>query len=433
MQKRLRLMAAALMAALTVGSAWAQVDTTAVHAGTVLSDLTPTNAVPTDTVPAGEVPTVSYTLTPKRYTIAGIQVTGTKNYDDFILIGFSGLSVGDEVSIPGDEISDAVRRFWKHGLFSDVKILATRIQGDKVWLEIRLKQRPRISEIHYNGVKKSEREDLEAKLGLRKGHQITPNVMDRAKTLVKKYFDGKGFKNVEVDIVQREDAGKDGEVIVDVNISKNQKTRIREIHLNGNHALSDVTLKKAMKKTNEKFDLKKRFRTSWLELFSTKKFTSEEYENDKKNLIDKYNEYGYRDAVVTSDSIVPVDDKYVDIYLNLNEGDRYYLKDIRFVGNTKYPTEQLSMLLNMKAGDVYNQKKLQERLQSDDDAVSNIYYNNGYLFFYADPVEVEVENDSISLEIRIQEGPQATINKVIINGNDRLYENNIRRELRTKP
>ena len=433
MQKRLRLMAAALMAALTVGSAWAQVDTTAVHAGTVLSDLTPTNVAPTDTVPAGEVPTVSYTLTPKRYTIAGIQVTGTKNYDDFILIGFSGLSVGDEVSIPGDEISDAVRRFWKHGLFSDVKILATRIQGDKVWLEIRLKQRPRISEIHYNGVKKSEREDLEAKLGLRKGHQITPNVMDRAKTLVKKYFDGKGFKNVEVDIVQREDAGKDGEVIVDVNISKNQKTRIREIHLNGNHALSDVTLKKAMKKTNEKFDLKKRFRTSWLELFSTKKFTSEEYENDKKNLIDKYNEYGYRDAVVTSDSIVPVDDKYVDIYLNLNEGDRYYLKDIRFVGNTKYPTEQLSMLLNMKAGDVYNQKKLQERLQSDDDAVSNIYYNNGYLFFYADPVEVEVENDSISLEIRIQEGPQATINKVIINGNDRLYENNIRRELRTKP
>ena len=170
------------------------------------------------------MPTISYSLTPKRYTIAGIQVTGTKNYDDFILIGFSGLSVGDEVSIPGDEISDAVRRFWKHGLFSDVKILATRIQGDKVWLEIRLKQRPRISEIHYNGVKKSEREDLEAKLGLRKGHQITPNVMDRAKTLVKKYFDGKGFKNVEVDIVQREDAGKDGEVIVDVNISKNQKT-----------------------------------------------------------------------------------------------------------------------------------------------------------------------------------------------------------------
>ncbi len=283
MQKRLRLMAAALTAALTVGGAWAQVDTTAMHAGTVLSDLLPTdttNAAPTDSLPGGEVPTVSYSLTPKRYTIAGIQVTGTKNYDDFILIGFSGLSVGDEVSIPGDEISDAVRRFWKHGLFSDVKILATRIQGDKVWLEIRLKQRPRISEIHYNGVKKSEREDLEAKLGLRKGHQITPNVMDRAKTLIKKYFDGKGFKNVEVDIVQREDAGKDGEVIVDVNISKNQKTRIREIHLNGNHALSDVTLKKAMKKTNEKFDLKKRFRTSWLELFSTKKFTSEEYEND---------------------------------------------------------------------------------------------------------------------------------------------------------
>ena len=434
MHKRIRLMAVALTAALTVGGGFAQIDTTAIHAGTMLSDLMSTdttNTAPRDTT--GEVPIVSYSLTPKRYTIAGLQVTGTKNYDDFILIGFSGLTVGDEVSIPGDEISDAVRRFWKHGLFSDVKILATRIQGEKVWLEIRLKQRPRISEIHYNGVKKSEREDLEAKLGLRKGHQITPNVLDRAKTLVKKYFDGKGFKNVEVEIEQHEDASKEGEVIVDVNIAKNQKTKIREIYLNGNHALSDVTLKKAMKKTNEKFNLKKRFRTSWLELFSTKKFTSEEYDNDKKNLIDKYNEYGYRDAVVTSDSIVPVDEKYVDIYLNINEGDRYYLKDIRFVGNTKYPTEQLATLLNMKAGDVYNQKKLQERLQSDDDAVSNVYYNNGYLFFYADPVEVEVENDSISLEIRIQEGPQATINKVIINGNDRLYENNIRRELRTKP
>ena len=437
MQKRIRLMAAALLVGLMTMSqaVQAQVDSTAaMHTGTVLSDFMPTdttNVAPADTT--SKVPTISYSLTPKRYTIAGIQVTGTKNYDDFILIGFSGLSVGDEVSIPGDEISDAVRRFWKHGLFSDVKILATRIQGDKVWLEIRLKQRPRISEIHYNGVKKSEREDLEAKLGLRKGHQITPNVLDRAKTLIKKYFDSKGFKNVEVEIEQREDAGKEGEVIVDVNIDKNQKTKIREIHLNGNHALSDITLKKAMKKTNEKFNLKKRFRTSWLELFSTKKFTSEEYDNDKKNLIDKYNEYGYRDATITTDSVVPVDNKYVDIYLNIDEGDRYYLKDIRFVGNTKYPTEQLATLLNMKAGDVYNQKKLQERLQSDDDAVSNIYYNNGYLFFYADPVEVEVENDSISLEIRIQEGPQATINKVIINGNDRLYENNIRRELRTKP
>lgn len=430
MHKKIRLMMIALLG-MTFWGGIAQ-ENGSVYTGTQLSDLIPSKAA-SDTLPPGEVPVISYSLTPKRYTIAGIRVTGAKNYDDFVLIGFSGLSVGDEVSIPGEEITDAMKRFWKHGLFSDVKILAARIHEDKVWLEIRLKQRPRISEIRYNGVKKSEREDLEVKLGLRKGHQITPNVLDRTKTLIKKYFDAKGFKNIEVNIVQHEDLSKEGEVIVDVNIDKNQKTKIQTIHFIGNNALSEHTLKKAMKKTNEKFDLMKRFRTSWLELFSTKKFTSEEYENDKKNLIDKYNEFGYRDATIVSDSVVFVSDKYVDIYLNLDEGNKYYLKNIQFVGNTKYPTEQLATLLNMKAGDVYNQKKLDQRLRSDDDAVSNVYYNNGYLFFYADPVEVEVENDSIALEIRIQEGPQATINKIIINGNDRLYENNVRRELRTKP
>ena len=251
--------------------------------------------------------------------------------------------------------------------------------------------------------------------------------------MIQKYFDGKGFKNVEVDIVQRDDLSKEGEVIVDININKNQKTKIDEIVITGNEELSDFTLKKSMKKTNERMNLIKRFKTSVLEAFSTKKFTTEEYENDKKNLIDKYNEYGYRDARIVSDSVVNVNEKRVGIYLTVEEGQKYYLKDVLFVGNTKYPSEQLEMLLNMKSGDVYNQKKLMERLQTDEDAVANIYYNNGYLFFGADPVEVDIRNDSISLEIRIQEGPQATINKVIVNGNDRLYEDVVRRELRTKP
>jgi len=380
-----------------------------------------------------EVPVVSYTLSPKKYVIDSIFVTGVKNYEDYVLIGFSGLSKGDEITVPGDEITDAVKRFWRQGLFSDVKILANRLFDDKVWLEIQLKQRPRISEIHYNGVKKGEREDLEAKLGLRKGHTITPNVEDRAKTLIQKHFDAKGFKNVDVEIVQKDDIAHPDEIIVDINIDKNQKTKIQEINIVGNEQVTDFILKKAMKKTNEKFDLKRRLKTSILEVFSTKKFTSEEYENDKKNLIDKYNEFGYRDAVITSDSVFNVNDKYVVINLNVDEGQKYYIKDIQFVGNTKYPSEALETLLNMKSGEVYNQKKLMERLVSDDDAVSNVYYNNGYLFFNADPVEVDVQNDSIALEIRIQEGPQATINKIVINGNDRLYEDIVRRELRTKP
>ncbi len=383
-------------------------------------------------VPA-EVPVINYSMTPKRYKIADIKVTGVKNYDDFVLIGFSGLSVGDVVNVPGDEITAAVKRFWKHGLFSDVKILATKIEGDEVWLEFRLKQRPRISEVNYHGIKKGEREDLENKLGLKKGFQITPNVIDRTKILIQKFFDGKGFKNVDVDIVQRDDLSKEGEVIVDINIDKNEKTKIHRIYFEGNEKISARTLKKAMKKTNEKFSLFNDWKTSILEAFSTKKFTTEEYEKDKQNVIAKYNEFGYRDAVLLSDSVVNYDEKKVDIYLKLEEGDKYYLKDIRFVGNTQYASDYLEAVLGMKPGEVYNQKKLTERLSTDDDAVSNVYYNNGYIFFNADPVEVDVDNDSISLEVRIQEGPQATINRIIINGNDRLYEDIVRRELRTKP
>lgn len=380
-----------------------------------------------------EVPVISYSLSPKKYKIADIKITGIKNYDDFVLIGFSGLSVGDEITVPGDEITTAVKRFWKHGLFSDVKILASKIEGDQIWLEIQLKQRPRISQVNYHGIKKGEREDLEAKLGLKKGFQVTPNVMDRAKIVIQKYFDGKGFKNVDVEIEQKDDLANEGEVIVDINIDKNEKTKIHKIYFEGNKALSDFELKKAMKKTNEKFNLQNDFKTSIREMFSTKKFTTEEYENDKNNLIAKYNEHGYRDAVLLADSVVNYNDKRVDIYLTIDEGQKYYLKDIRFVGNTKYSTDYLEAVLGMKPGEVYNQKKLNERLSSDEDAVSNVYFNNGYLFFNADPVEVDVDNDSISLEIRIMEGPQATINRVIINGNDRLYEDIVRRELRTKP
>ena len=380
-----------------------------------------------------EVPVISYSLTPKKYKIADIKVSGIKNYDDYVLIGFSGLSVGDEVSVPGDEITQAIKRFWKHGLFSDVKILASKIEGDQIWLEIQLKQRPRISEVHYSGIKKSEREDLEAKLGLKKGFQVTPNIMDRTKQVIQKFFDGKGFKNVDVEIEQKDDPAHEGEVIVNINIDKNEKTKIHHITFEGNSALTARDLKKAMKKTNEKFSFFNDWKSSILEMFSTKKFTTEEYENDKNNIIAKYNEHGYRDAVLISDSVWNFNEKKVDIHIKVDEGQKYYLKDIRFVGNTKYATDYLMAVLGMKPGEVYNQKKLDERISTDEDAVSNIYFNNGYLFFNADPVEVDVQGDSIALEIRIQEGPQATINKVIIKGNDRLYEDIVRRELRTKP
>ncbi len=370
-------------------------------------------------------PVILYSGTPKKYEIADIKVEGVKNYEDYVLIGLSGLSVGQSISVPGDEITSAIKRYWRHGLFSNVKITAEKIEDGKVWLKISLTQRPRISEIRYHGVKKSERQDLEARLGLVKGSQITPNLVDRAKTLIKRYFDDKGFKNAEVIISQKDDISNENQVIVDVNIDKKEKIKVHEITIVGNKAIKTSKLKRVMKKTNEKGKL--------LNLFRTKKFINEKYEEDKQLIIDKYNELGYRDAVIVTDSVTPYDDKTVNVYMEIDEGDKYYLRNVTWVGNTLYPSEQLNYLLRMKKGDVYNQKLLNERLSTDEDAIGNLYYNNGYLFYNLDPVEINIDGDSIDLEMRIYEGRQATINKIKINGNDRLYENVVRRELRTRP
>ena len=364
-------------------------------------------------------PVILYSGTPKKYEIADIKVEGVKNYEDYVLIGLSGLSVGQTISVPGDEITSAIKRYWRHGLFSNVQITAEKIEGNKIWLKISLTQRPRISEIRYHGVKKSERQDLETRLGLVKGSQITPNLVDRAKTLIKRYFDDKGFKNAEIIISQKDDVSNENQVIVDVNIDKN------EITIVGNKAIKTSKLKRVMKKTNEKGKLKN--------LFRTKKFINEKYEEDKQLIIDKYNELGYRDAVIVVDSVSPYDEKTVNVYIEIEEGDKYYLRNVTWVGNTLYPSEQLNYLLRMKKGDVYNQKLLNERLSTDEDAIGNLYYNNGYLFYNLDPVEINIDGDSIDLEMRIYEGRQATINKIKINGNDRLYENVVRRELRTRP
>ena len=370
-------------------------------------------------------PVILYSGTPKKYEIAYIKVEGVKNYEDYVLIGLSGLSVGQSISVPGDEITSAIKRYWRHGLFSNVKITAEKIEDGKVWLKISLTQRPRISEIRYHGVKKSERQDLETRLGLVKGSQITPNLVDRAKTLIKRYFDDKGFKNAEIIISQKDDISNENQVIVDVNIDKKEKIKVHEITIVGNKAIKTSKLKRVMKKTNEKGKL--------LNLFRTKKFINEKYEEDKQLIIDKYNELGYRDAVIVTDSVTPYDDKTVNVYMEIDEGDKYYLRNVTWVGNTLYPSEQLNYLLRMKKGDVYNQKLLNERLSTDEDAIGNLYYNNGYLFYNLDPVEINIDGDSIDLEMRIYEGRQATINKIKINGNDRLYENVVRRELRTRP
>ncbi len=376
-------------------------------------------------------PDISYAGTPRQLEIGGLAVKGVEGYEDYVLTGLSGLSVGQTISLPGTEITEAVKRYWKHGLFSKVTITADSIVGQKVYLCIHLATRPRVSTINYNGLKKSEREDMESKLGIMRGAQITPNMIDRAKILAKKYFDDKGYNNAEIEILQRDDVTGKNQVILDVNIDKKAKMKVRQIIFDGNEQLKDKKIKGSMF-TKGAFGKINEAGKAY-SFFKAKKFTPERYDEAKKALIDKYNELGYRDAAILEDSVWTVDEKHVNVYVKLDEGQKYYIRNITWVGNTVVTSDYLSAVLGMKKGDIYNQKHMKKRLSEDEDAVGNYYWNNGYLFYNLDPVEVNIVGDSIDLEMRIQEGTQAHISHVRIYGNDRLYEEVVRRELRTKP
>ena len=378
-------------------------------------------------------PEISYAGTPITGRLAGINVSGVDGYEDYMLAGISGLQIGDELEIPGSRLTDAVKRYWRHGLFSKVAVAVDSIVGDRVWLHFYLATRPKISNINYIGLKKSEREDMEAKLGMAKGMALHPNVIDRAKILAQKYFDDKGFKNAEITITQRDDVSNKNQVILDVEVDKKEKMKIRTITIDGNHALANSKIKGglfkkgAFSKTHEAGKL--------ASFMKSKKYTPERWKKDKQNLLEKYNEYGYRDAVILEDSVWNNDDKHVNIYIKVDEGQKYYLRNITWVGNTVYNTDQLNNVLGMKKGDIYNQKQINKRVLSsgDDDAVGNLYYNNGYVFSSVDPTEVNIVGDSIDLEMRIVENQQAYLSHVRIKCNDRLYENVVRRELHTKP
>ena len=322
--------------------AMAQVDTLSVN--------------PTDTVALqaqASLPVIEYTMQRKTYEIADITVTGADSYEDFVLIGFSGLAVGDKIEIPGDQITKSLKRFWKQGLFSDVKFKATKIEGDKIWLEIALKQRPRVSDIAYNGLRKTEQEDIEVKVGIQKGGQMTPDLADRAKKIITKYLEEKGFYHTKVNVYQTNDLAHPGYVKVVVNVDKKEKTRVGQLIITGNKALTHTQINRAMKKTND---------NNIVNLFRTKKFVEAEFENDKKAVIEKYNEIGYRDAVIVADSIVQskIDSTRVDVYLTIDEGNKYVFGDITWVGNTVYPYEYLDAVLGIKKGETYNLKWIME-------------------------------------------------------------------------
>lgn len=378
--------------------------------------------LPVDTIYS---PKINFTGMPSTYEIAGITVDGADNYEPHIIIGYSGLKVGERIEIPGLALTNASKRLWNQRLFSQVRIEVDKTAGDKAWLSIHLRQQPRISKINYSGTKKGERDDLQERLQLQPGQQITQNVINRAELIIKKYYDDKGFGNADVLITLHDDLSNPNCVFVDIDVDKHDKIKVHKIYIDGNEVMSDRALQRVMKKTNEKGNI--------LNLFRQKKFVETDYHDDLNRIIDKYNEKGYRDAKILADSVVPFDDKSVDVYISLEEGHKYYIRDIEWVGNTVFETDWLNRVLDIQPGSVYNQKLLEKRTQSDDDAIANIYMNNGYLFYNLQPNEINVENDSITLEMVMIEGPKAKINNVIINGNDRLYEKVIRRELRVRP
>lgn len=361
----------------------------------------------------------------KTYILAGLEVSGIRFLDTEVLKNLSGLNVGEEITVPGDQVTSALRKYWRQGLFSDVKISATKIVGDKIWLDIYLQERPRLSAKNYHGVSKSEKDDIDKKVMLLVGGQVTENLISNSERQIKSLFHGKGFYNTDVNIVQKDDSTKENQVILDIFVNKKQKVKISDIEFVGVKQLKPSTLEKAMKKTKAR---------KLRNFLHSKKFLEDKFEEDKINLVKKYNEKGYRDAIIVADSIIKdTVNNTVHLKYWIDEGRRYYFGNIRWVGNTIYTDDYLNRVLGIKKGDIFDQKLLDKRLTENDDAVSNEYLNTGYLFFNLNPVEVNVENDSIDFEMRIVEGNQATINAIGINGNTKTNEHVARRELYTKP
>ena len=372
-------------------------------------------------------PIINYSSSPVTYVIGGIVIGGVTEYDNSILQSISGLSVGQKVVIPqaDNAITNAIKKYWEQGLFSDVNISADSIVGNKIYLNIHLTARPRLSKINYKGLKKTEKEDLEKRMGLKVDNQISTNIIDRAKIIIRGYFEEKGYKNAKIEILQHDDPAAKNHVILDLNIDKNEKIKVHKIYITGVDKKEVKALKSAMAKTREVRKLRN--------FFKSKKFIEEKYVADKDKIIEKLNEWGYRDGYIPHDTVTQYDAKHVDVHLDIDAGVKYFVRNISWVGNTVYNTDALSRTLQLKHGDVYNQKLMKKRLQEDDDAVANQYYNHGYVFNRITPVEINVVKDSIDLEVRIIENRQAHLNQVNISGNDRVYDEVVRRELRTKP
>ena len=364
---------------------------------------------------------------PRDYEIMEVTVTGVKFLQPEVLVSISGFKVGNRIRVPGDDITKAITKFWEQGLFADIKITATKIEGSKIWIDIYLKEQPRLSRLIINGLKKSETEDLMEKLNIRTGSQVTIDLLNNIERLTKDHFIEKGFYNTKVSIVQAADTLRPNSVRLMVDVDKNQRIKIDDIIFDGNQVYDDTRLRRVLKKTKKVN----------MNIFKASKYIKNEYREDKNLLIEFYNENGYRDAKILGDTMMRMlhKDKKERLVLEIkiNEGPKYYFRNIEWIGNTIFSSEYMSAVLGIQRGDIFDQTLLDKRLEVDEDAVSSLYLDNGYLFFEVNAVEVKVDDDSIDFEMRIHEGEQATINNVIITGNTKTNEHVVRRELRTKP
>jgi outer membrane protein insertion porin family len=380
--------------------------------------------LPPDTIDYAQLPVMDYS-DPKEYTIADVTVSGIEFIQKEVLISLSGLKPGNTITLPGDEVTDVLKKFWSQGLFADARITATKIRNDSVWIDIYLTEQSRMSRLTINGISKSENQDIMEKINLHNGQQVTADIMNNTIRIIREHFIEKGFLNTQATIKLQEDTLRVNMVQMEIDVDKGSRVKINEIYFTGVHAFKEVKLRRKMKDTKKVN----------INFFKASKLVSESFKADKVKVIDFYNENGYRDAKILSDSVAltPGMDNRLDLYINIEEGDKYFFGDIDWIGNTKYPSEYLSLVLGIEKGDVFDQKVLDDRLFIDEDAVNGVYLDNGYLFFQLTPVEVSVEDDTIDFEMRIYEGEIATINKVIIKGNTRTSEHVVRRELRTLP
>lgn len=409
--------------------------------------------------------------TPKKYKISGITVTGNRFFDENLLISIANLSIGDEISIPGgDQFSKAITKLWAQNYFSDVAIYITKVVGKEIEIEIAVTERPRLSNFFFKGIPKGQADDIRGKTGLVPNRVVTENMKITASEVIKKFFAEKGYRETTVKVAEKKDSSRNNTLSLEFSIDKGPKIKINNINF-GDVTVEAAKLKKQLKGSKEKsrftlfplsdigkivipdrytfdeymrekgfltFTKTKKVLDPYIRIkLSSAKFDQKKYTEDRESLLEYYNTLGYRDAVIEKDTVYSIGGGNLNIDIKMNEGRKYYFGNITWRGNSKYSDSLLTTILGIRKGDIYNQETLNKKLgktsSPDGGDISGLYQDDGYLFFRTDPVETAVYNDTIDFEIRVIEGPQATIKNVRITGNDRTKEYVIRREIRTIP